>query len=316
MKKTFLLLLILASFSFMSRSQTVLNPGTTSQPEKKKACLKISSLNISSQSNLYKSRERDNNNSDQNGNAPDLNDNSTNQNDNRNNPMMGNFNSNGNTRKMLNLEIGFNPYSKKLGTYNTKREMLIGLYYSGSDLVNHNTTKFSSTTGDTLSFNSVIYQTDTITRTHHIYRKEADVLGVSFQYLYKTDPEKMFSLFTGYGINAGYTITSRIYEKTTRDSAVTLNFLNAKPNYNNFNDLSLLGTDEITTQMNGKPTILASVFIPFGVNMRLCKTKEVWNQMNLFIKGNVGLETDITIDRGTHFLPYASVSAGFKFNLK
>ncbi len=311
MKTSFLLFIFLFAFSLSNYGQNVTNPSTP-VPEKKKHCLTMSSLNISNQTNNYKTDEdhRDQGNLEQNGppqNKP---------NDGFQGMKKDHGFSNSNSRKFLSLEIGFNPYSKKLGDYNRKREFLIGLFYSGSDLVNRNSTEFTSRPGDTLSFNSVMYQTDTLSKTHHTFRKEADVLGLSFQYLYKTDPEKMISLFTGYGMNVGYTINSRIYERNSKDSVVALNFYNALTNYSNFENSPRLGSEETIVSKNADPTLITSVYIPFGLNMRLCKTKEIWNQLNLFVKGVVGLEADINFGHNTHFLPYMGCSMGFKFALK
>jgi len=51
--------------------------------------------------------------------------------------------------------------------------------------------------GDTFSYNSVMYRTDTLTRTQSDYVERANVLGAKVQYLYKTDPEKRVSFIHG-----------------------------------------------------------------------------------------------------------------------
>jgi hypothetical protein len=230
--------------------------------------------------------------------------------------MMGRQGSNLNSRKDISLEIGLNPYSKKLGDYNKKRELTVGLYYSGFDFANKNSVDFTSTPGDTFSNNALLYQTDTITRIQRSYREEANVLGVSVQYLYKTDPEKRISLFTGYGIKAGYAITARIHEGYTKDSALVVNFAGTVPDNSGFDNGLILASDQQKYSKNAHSTILTSVFIPFGIDLRLCKNKDIWNQMNLFMKGSVGLESDIVVNGKTKFLPYAGCSLGFKFNFK
>ena len=80
---------------------------------------------------------------------------------------IGHNNGGMNTRTQLNLEVGFNPYSKKLEAYSKERELVVGINYSGFSLISRNSNKFAITPGDTFSHNSGIYQTDTIRRTHH-----------------------------------------------------------------------------------------------------------------------------------------------------
>ena len=232
------------------------------------------------------------------------------------NSMMYGNNGNSNSRKELTFEIGFNPYSKKLGEYNKRQEFAIGFFYSGSDLANENTEKFSSTVGDTFSFHQVLYQTDTMVRSRSEYRESANVLGVSAKYLFKTDPEKRFSLFTGVGLKLACTITSRVYKYASEDMAVAINYYNTKPNFSLFDDATHIAGGETWYRGKSDATLFTSVFAPFGVNMRLCKKKEIWNQMNIFMQGVVGLELESQIKGSTHLNPFMGCSMGFKFDFQ
>ncbi len=313
MKKLILFLFAISAFALSSRSQNATNTETP-QTSNKKCCFKLSSLSLDMGSNSYRTFSRDDKGFGMG--DPKNDDNKTNHGNSSFMMGMGSNNGNSNSRKVINFEIGLNPYSKKLGDYNKKRELVIGLFYSGSDLVNRNTTKFAYTPGDTFSFNSVAYQTDTVSRMHHINRVEANVLGINVKYLFKTDPEKRFSLFTGVGISAAYAITARVFESYTKDSAVVLGLYGAEPNYNEFDKGTFLGSNEIVSHERAKPTIFANVFMPFGINFRLCKNKEVLNQMNLFIEGTLGLQTQIVVNGETHFDPYMGCALGFRFNFK
>ena len=234
----------------------------------------------------------------------------------RGNSMMYSNNGNSNSRKELTFEIGFNPYSKKLGEYNKRQEFAIGFFYSGSDLANENTEKFSSTVGDTFSFHQVLYQNDTMIRSRSEYRESANVLGVSAKYLFKTDPEKRFSLFTGIGLKLACTITSRVYKRNSEDTVVSVNYYNTQPNYGLFEDAKNIGTSDTWYRGKSEATVFTSVFAPFGVNMRLCKKKEIWNQMNIFMQGVVGLELESQIKGSTHLNPFMGCSMGFKFDFQ
>jgi len=309
MKKLILASIVLSVYALNVQSQNDPNKGNP-QSGDKKACLKISSLSVSTGVNDFSLIGKDGRSfngspNDQNGLQPG-----------NVKPMMDHRNGNFASGRQLNFEIGFNPYSKKLGDYNKKREITLGLYYSGANLADRNSMKFSIVPGDTFSHNSTTYQNDTIKRTHKSYREEANIIGISFQSLYKTDPDKKLSLFTGYGINLGYAVTARIYKRTSKDSAVVVNYYNTQTNYNEFNNGTLLGSEVLKTSSDAKPTILTSVFIPIGINFRICKTKEIWNQMNLFAQADFGLQAETVINRRAHFNPYVGYSMGFKFNLK
>jgi len=303
MKKLVLLLVVLTAFVFNAQSQVTSDTSKNHCATKKccmkdgkKCCFKFSSISLSGGENKYRTIKRD----DFEFEKPSKDDNSGKM------GSMMNFNSGDMTsRNQLTFEMGFNPYCKKLGDYNKKQELIIGLYYSSSDLANHHSEHFVSTPGDTIVVNSVKYQTDTVARLRRSYVEKANVLGAEVQYLFKTDPERKVSLFTGVGINAAYAVTTRIYESYVKDSAVLLSFYNASPNYDQFGSGNFLGNEEQKYHKPADPTFFASINMPFGVNFRLCKKKEILNQMNLFIKGNLGLQGEFVVHHGTHFNPYA-----------
>jgi hypothetical protein len=218
-----------------------------------------------------------------------------------------------NSRKQLDIQIGFYPYSKKLGAYDKSREMIIGLFYSGSDLRDRNSLTFTDRAGATFTNNSNFYQTDTISRTHKTFREKANVLGLSFQYLYKTDPERRISLFAGYGVKAGYALNARYFREYRKDSVAVINFAGANPKNLNFATGLPLGVEELSTSSTANTTFVTSVFIPIGINYRLSKTRDIWNQMSLFYEGSFGLESQIVVARRAHFAPYMGSSIGFKF---
>ncbi len=224
-----------------------------------------------------------------------------------------------NTRNSIILEMGLNPWSKKMGNYNKKRELTIGLFYSGSDLANRYSKEFLTTAGDTFSFNGVNYQTDTVARIQKSYVEKANVLGVGVQYLFRSDPEKRISVFAGVGIDAAYALTARIRQTYTKDSALVLSISGASEDHvgdREFDNGKFLGNEETKTTVNAKTSMFASVYLPFGIDFKLCKKKDIWNQFSLFLKGNLGLETAIVVGSKTHFNPYMGAAIGLKFDFK
>jgi len=285
--------------------------------EVKKGCFKIASLSIASGMNKYRTMGHFDKDHDRDFDKPSQG---------QNNWHSGNmgFMSNTNqgdimTKNQIILEMGLNPWSKKLVDYDKKRELTIGLFYSGSNLEDRFHEEFASTPGDTFSFNTVKYQTDTIARIRNSFVIKANVLGASVGYLFKTDPEKRFSLFTGVGIDFAYAITARIYERYTKDSAVILSFNGTNNDFisdQEFDHGNFLGSEENKSDIKAEPTMFSSIYVPFGINFRLCKKKDIWNQMNLFMKGNLGMEAEIVVGGKSHFNPFMGCAIGFKFDFK
>jgi hypothetical protein len=313
MKKLVLLLIAFTAFTFTAQSQN--STDTTKSGEgTKKGCFKISSLSIASGVNKYRSMGHD----EFEFGKPDKD--QSNWYGGNTGFMKGNNNmDNITSRNQVILEMGLNPWSKKLGEYNKKRELTIGLYYSGSNLEDRFHESFTSTQGDTFTFNTIKYQTDTVARTTQSNVVKANVIGASIQYLFKTDPERRFSLFTGIGIDVAVSITARVHERYTKDSAVVLSFSGTNPdligNYE-FDKGDFLGNEEQRSSISSNPYVFTSVFVPFGVNFRLCKKKDIWNQMSLFMKGNMGLEAEMVVGGKPHFNPYMGCAMGFKFDFK
>ena len=279
----------------------------------KKGCFRIASLSMASGMNKY--RELGDEEFDWN--RPDKNQHGWNTGN--MSSMMDSKSGGFSTRNSIILEMGLNPWSKKMGNYNKKRELAISLFYSGSDLANRYSQEFLTTAGDTFSFNGVSYQTDTVSRIQKSYVEKANVLGVGVQYLFRSDPEKRFSVFAGIGIDAAYALTARIRETYTKDSALVLSLSSDKSDYigdREFDNGNFLGNEETKTTVNAKTTMFASVYVPFGIDFKLCKKKDIWNQFSLFLKGNVGLETAMVVGSKTHFNPYMGAAIGLKFNFK
>lgn len=309
MKKLILILVVLVGFGLngMSQNDTV---STKASGSKKTCCMKFSSLSVDMASLKYRTLHNTDKDFDP------MKDNNGNFNMGKGNSMMNGNNGTSTTGKEMTFEMGFNPYCKKLGDYNKKQEFVFGFFYSGSDLANQNSEKFSSTVGDTFSFHQVLYQNDTMIRSRSDYRESANVLGVTAKYLFKTDPERRFSLFTGIGLKFACTVTSRVYKRNSEDTAVVINYYNVKPNFGLFDDANNIGTSDTWYRGKAETTLFTSVFAPFGVNMRLCKKKEIWNQMNIFMQGIVGLELETKVKGGTHLNPFMGCSMGFKFDFQ
>ena len=143
MKKIVLCLIVLSAFALKGQSQNEPNV-VDQQSGSKKACFKLASLSISSDVNDFPTM----NHLDKGFGMGQPSKGMNNMFPGNTDFMKGNHAGDMNSRKQLNLEMGFNPYSKKLGGYNKQREFDIGLTYSGSNLKDKNSNKFTSTPGD------------------------------------------------------------------------------------------------------------------------------------------------------------------------
>jgi hypothetical protein len=309
MKKIVLLLIVFTAFAFAAQSQNATDTVKT-KSEVKKCCFRISNLSIASGVNKYRVQSRFDDMYEDNG---------------RNKEAhfgkmgfrMENDNRNIRSRNYINLEMGLNPWSKKMGIYNRRQELTIGLYYSASNLEDSYYSSFATTPGDTFTFNTIKYKTDTLSRTEHYFARGADLLGARVEYLFKTDPEKRFSVFTGVGIDLSYTLRTEISESIVKDSSIVLNFYNNSSTMDFMNTQTNLGSEDIMHYFGkGDPTFFTGVYIPYGLNFRLCKKKEILNQFSLFMKGSLGLEAEFASNHKPRFNPFMGTSLGLKFNFK
>jgi hypothetical protein len=274
-------------------------------PVEKKGCFRLASISLSSGSNTYRNFENT---------EPEFGHKSKDHYSwTEGNMMKGS----GNTvsKNQIVFELGLNPWSKKSGNYNKKQELTIGLIYTRSNYSNLISQEYFSTPGDTFTNNSVNYRTDTLLSTQIIHAQQANLLGIGVQYLFKTDPERRLSAFTGVGIDAAFSITSRIFETHLRDSAVAVGYLDSKPENYDINNGKFLGELQ-TIETITDPNFTTSIAIPFGLNLRLCKKKEILNQFNLVFKGSLGLEAEFIVNHKPHFNPFMGMSIGLKFDFK
>lgn len=166
-----------------------------------------------------------------------------------------------NTSKFLSgtrfyLQAGFQPYSKKKKSHPASRELLIGLYYQ--QYVYHNANYLDL---DTL-------RPDSLIGNYVYYTEWTPVLGLTGDYIFKTDPAKRVGAYFGMGAGIGTSVHPVILENYGTFSEVirTDTFSNGVASYPYFKGL----TDTKNT-IAAVPSLMLELRFPFGGTLLLSK---------------------------------------------
>ena len=212
----------------------------------------------------------------------------------------------------IGVSLGFSPYNSKIEAYNNKRELTLRISYNYNYRRSFYFYKQTIIPADTfVSSNGVIYS-DTLISSSYDYTEIIDELAINITYLYKTDPEKRISLYTGYGIGIGFSIYSVIKASNSEDTTLILiygsnSYSNNGYGYYNF------GSD-IKKDIKTKPSIFIRPYIPFGLSFRLSKKRDILNQIHIFVQTKFGLEFQQIIGNNNSIIPFAGGGIGFKYN--
>jgi hypothetical protein len=212
----------------------------------------------------------------------------------------------------INLGVGFNPYCKKLGDYNKKQEFRVALSYTNgtrsltddSETIPYAGVSYVSTSG-------VIYS-DTAKTTRTTTSEKLIELGVDLSYIFRTNQEKMVSLFTGVGLNTGYALISDLYTNISYSTIINYTINGNVINSDDNNNISQKDPKKSLGSVNA--SILLRPYIPFGINFRLAKTQKFFSKMNLYIQGQAGAEYQQLLDGSEYYIkPLMSMGFGVKY---
>lgn len=301
MRKNILFVLVLGTLSTYAQMDQV----TIQKDPDHNSWMKISSFNISMGNTYYKSNETTLN---------DLKGLASNNSSIFNTPLDG-YTSNANQMfkaRQVNINIGFNPYDSKTGTYNRKREFLIGVNYQYGNRSSLDYKKLTTVAGDTFSSpNNKIY-TDSLKKSKIRYTEQLGELDLNLAYLYKTDQDRRFSLYTGYGIMLGYSISADIHQSIKEGTRLYYDMNGVPVFYNGRYNIDLSRTHQ---EVDMAKSILIRPYIPIGANLRLCRNNHSSNTLNLFTQMQLGVEYQQYLNKSTYNItPFVNMSSGIRYN--
>ena len=301
MRKNILFILVLGTLSTYAQSDQL----TIQKDPDRNSWMKISSFNISMGNTYYKSNETNLNN---------LKSLSPNNSTLFNTPLDG-YTSNANQMfkaKQININIGFNPYDSKTGTYNKKREFLIGVNYQYGNRSSLDYKKLTNVVGDTFSSpNNKIYS-DSLKKSKVKYTEQLGELDLNLAYLYKTDQDRRLSLYTGYGVMLGYSISADIHQSIMQGTRLVYD-LNNEPYFNHGKfDLDFSRSHQ---EVDMAKSILIRPYIPIGANLRLCRNNHSDNTLSLFTQMQLGVEYQQYLNNSNYNItPFVNMSSGIRYN--
>lgn len=214
---------------------------------------------------------------------------------------------------LLTLQIGLHPADKVSGEVKKNRTLRLGLTAQGIKTQIYSSMMDRRFRMDTLlnsSSSSLFGYLDSVYH-HDVY---ADYSGTAIKleasFVYSTDPERRFSLYGGAGVNAGALINTRTdvssTEWSTREITDSRGYLISDEWYQ---------ADELRSKeenYRNKSGWSASLFIPLGVDLRLGKKKDFWNQLHLFTEMRPSLTMLSMPETKTYVVPGIQNTAGFK----
>ncbi|MDD5572055.1 MAG: hypothetical protein PHD97_12970 [Bacteroidales bacterium] len=214
----------------------------------------------------------------------------------------------------FNLKIGFAPYNKKKQEFRKNQEFQVGINFSRGDRSSISFRKETEIAGDTFISGTQKIYSDTSIVSKIKYTEKTDVFGIDFSYSYKTNVEKRLSLSAGYGVSIGYSINPKLSEISSSDTTLILNFNDTEFNYGERHSRNS-GNSDKEKETVARSSFFAGIYIPLGLNFRISKKREIWNQMNIFIQSIYGLEYQYVMNYKAYIRPFIGGGMGFRYNL-
>ncbi len=210
----------------------------------------------------------------------------------------------------INIGVGLSPYCKNLGDYNRKQEFRIALSYTHGI---RNLTNYSETfpyAGETFISPNAVIISDTLKTKSISTAERLTEIGVDISYIFRTNQDKIVSLFTGVGINTGYAITSDLLTNISYKARIVYNIGGEKID----NGENTSKKEPESTLGSVDPSILIRPYIPFGINFRLAKKHKFFSKMNLYIQGQGGMEYQQLLNGSDYYIkPLMSMGFGIKY---
>lgn len=194
------------------------------------------------------------------------------------------------TIQLPSIYFTFTPFNKSKKEYNYKKELRFGV-----SIIDQQQKAFGMDTS--------YYKADTLYSTGLIYREEIFYIATDLSYLYKTNPEKIVSVYTGLGMKAGVSFDDRIVRSEVYDT------INVKI-YNRVDSFQFRNrTDFKSTSHPISSSFLIQPYIPFGVNVRFAKNKRILKNISFALEGRVGINYQHFQLGKDYINPFASISS-------
>ncbi len=202
-----------------------------------------------------------------------------------------------------NRETKFNPLLRIGLAYYAKSGMNSGLNKTERSTFD----KFTSAqTGQTVLLDSVSIKT--------LYMNYASQqLRLDGSLIFRTDPQKRWSIYTGIGITAGISLNATTDIYSTKSERVESRLINQP--------IDEIGTyygsnlDIVKESFRNKSNFGASAFIPIGIDHRLGKKRDIWKQLHIFAELRPGISINSIPELRTSASGSIQNTFGIKYSL-
>ncbi|MCU0440132.1 MAG: hypothetical protein MUC49_19765 [Raineya sp.] len=183
-----------------------------------------------------------------------------------------------NSRRFFSVMFGLQFSDKQKTTYKKSPSLRLGIsYFSGTNLLGSlykedcksYDTLISAQTGQTVYI-------DSVNSKYYNMNYSSQQLRFDGSLIFRTNPEARWSIFTGIGITAGFSINANTdiyysnFDKTTRYTNGNVSY--SVPSSNDYK----------TEKFRNKNNFGASAYIPIGIDFRIGKKREFLKRTHLF----------------------------------
>ena len=206
----------------------------------------------------------------------------------------GNFYSSGfgmgmNANRQVTMMIGMNFSDKDKTTITGNPHFRLGLSYRSGSLISGNVSRTDRFTFDTLtSSGGTAYTVDSVFNNNYSMSYSTQQLHLDASLIFRTSPERRASLFGGIGVMAGMGINSRTAVDYYQSRGTIVNY----PSYQNDNFGMYVSNGAMTYDsetIRNKSVFGVNVYVPMGLDLRLCNRNEFWKRVHLSLEMRPGL---------------------------
>jgi hypothetical protein len=201
--------------------------------------------------------------------------------------------------------VGFKRLNKKKQRYHFYRENRIGLrYYSSVPFLavyanERNANYDSLATSTTNAKKGYYYNVRVQNVDHKSYFLQRNNLVLDLGTVFYSAEKYLFKLYGGYNVGLGYSMSSNVIARASRDSVIW------GYEYNTLNS-----TEEITPV---KKSVIFNLSLPAGIEFRFANTKTFWSRFIMYLEARAGFNSQYVVNRGNYTNYFFGTHAGFKY---